>query len=78
MRESIIQNEKKIREKENTIQSIVFTRMYERRMNIKVWKCSIIVEVLAKHTITFHTVHWYAKKWTQCKKWASKFYQLKN
>ena len=35
-RESIIQNEKSIREQEYAVQSIVFTRMYERRMNIKV------------------------------------------
>ena len=39
MRENIIQNEKNIRERENTIQSTVFARMYERRMNIKVRKC---------------------------------------
>ena len=39
MRENIIQNEKNIRNRENTIQSTVFARMYERRMNIKVRKC---------------------------------------
>ena len=37
MRENIIQNEKNIREQEYTIQSIAFTRMYETRMNRKVW-----------------------------------------
>ena len=31
-----MQNEKKIREQEYNIQSIVFTRIYERRMNKKV------------------------------------------
>ena len=43
VRESIMQNEKNIREQEYAIQSIVFTRIYERRMNIKVWKYFIIV-----------------------------------
>ena len=38
VRENIIQNEKNIREQENIFQSIVFTRIYERRMNIKVRK----------------------------------------
>ena len=36
MKEKIIQNEKNIREQEYAIQSIVFTRMYVRRMNKKV------------------------------------------
>ena len=40
IRENLIQKEKNIKEQENDIQSIVFTRMYERRMNRKVWKCS--------------------------------------
>ena len=57
VRESIIKNEKSIREQENTIQSIVFTRMYERRMHKKVWKSLNCIEILAKHIITFHTVH---------------------
>ena len=34
--ENIMQNEKNIREQEYAIQSIVFTRIYERRMNLKV------------------------------------------
>ena len=55
-RKSIIENEKKIRERENTIQSIVFTRIYERRMDIKVWKYFIIVEILAKQTTTFYSI----------------------
>ena len=62
VRENIMQNEKSIRERENAIQSIVFTRMYERRMNKKVWKRLNCFEILAKNAITFHTVHWYAKK----------------
>ena len=36
VRENIMQDEKIIREQEYAIQSIVFTRMYERRMNRKV------------------------------------------
>ena len=63
VRENIMQDEKSIREQEYAIQSIVFTRMYERRMNRKVWKCFNYIEILAKHTITFHTVHLFAKKW---------------
>ena len=47
VRESIIKNEKNIREQENTIQSIVFTRIYERRMNKIVWKCFNYIEILA-------------------------------
>ena len=78
VRENIMQNEKSIRERENTIQSIVFTRIYERRMNRKVWKRLNCIEILAIHVITFHTVHCFAKKWTLCKKWASLIYQLKN
>ena len=38
VRESIMQNEKRIREQENTIQSVVFTRIYERRLNKKSMK----------------------------------------
>ena len=67
MRENITQKEKNIRKLENTIQSIVFRRTYERRMNLKVWKCFNYIEILAKQSITFHTVHWFAKKWTLCK-----------
>ena len=56
VRESIILNEKIIREQENIIQSIVFTRIYERRMNIKVWKYFIIDKILIKKIITFHSI----------------------
>ena len=79
MKEKIIQNEKNIREQEYAIQSIVFTRMYVRRMNKKVWKCFNYIEILAKHSITFHTVDRFVckKNWTLCKKWASSIYQLK-
>ena len=53
VRENIMQNEKSIREQENAIRSIVFTRIYERRMNIKVWKCFNYIEILAKQMTTF-------------------------
>ena len=56
MRDSIIQNENCIREQEYAIRSIVFTRIYERRMNIKVWKCFNYIEILAKQMTTFHSI----------------------
>ena len=45
--ENIMQNEKNIRERENTIQSTIFARMYERRLNRKVRNILIKVKILA-------------------------------
>ena len=56
VRENIMQNEKNIRKLEKAIQSIVFARIYEKRMNIKVWKYFIIVKILVKQTTTFHSI----------------------
>ena len=53
-----MQNEKKIREQEYTIQTIVFTRMYERRMNIKVWNYfshNWNIDILFKNTNLVYT-----------------------
>ena len=44
IRDSIMHNEKSIREQEYAIQSIVFTRIYERRMDEKVWNVLIILK----------------------------------
>ena len=78
VKENITQKEKNIRELENTIQSIVFARTNERRMNLKVWKCFNYIEILAKHTITFHTVHWFAKKSEPCVKMSFANLSIKN
>ena len=56
MRDNIMQNEKSIREQEYAIQSIVFTRIYERRMNRKVWKCFNYIEILTKQMTNFHSI----------------------